>query len=162
MATVGTKFVEYLLTLPVLLVFAVVLSGSFSVMGLLVWLPAAVLLQFAFGLGMTLFLSSVNVMFRDVERMVRIITRLLFYGSAILYPATMVLQSSIPEWLKVVYQLNPLLGIFEMHRAVWFAEFAELTPTTIALWSSVVGSFLMLVIGYWTFRRLETSVLKEL
>lgn len=162
MATVGTKFVEYLLTLPVLLVFAVVLGGSFSVMGLLVWLPAAVLLQFAFGLGMTLFLSSVNVMFRDVERMVRIITRLLFYGSAILYPATMVLQAGIPEWLKVVYQLNPLLGIFEMHRAVWFAEFAELTPTTIALWSSVVGSFLMLVIGYWTFRRLEMSVLKEL
>lgn len=162
MATVGTKFVEYMLTLPVLLAFVVFLGGSFSWTGMLVWLPSAILLQFVFGLGMTLFLSTVNVMFRDIERMVRIVTRLLFYGSAILYPAHMVLQADIPEWLKTAYQLNPLLGIFQMHRAVWFAGFPELTPTTIALWSSVVGSFLMLVIGYWTFRRLEMSVLKEL
>ncbi len=162
MATVGTKFVEYLLTLPVLLVFVIALGGQFTWMGLLVWLPAAIVLQFTFGLGMTLFLASINVMLRDVERLTRIVTRLLFYGSAILFPATMVLTSGIPEWLKTVYQLNPLLGIFEMHRTVWFSGFEELTPTALALCSSVVGSILMLVIGYWTFRRLEMSVLKEL
>lgn len=162
MATVGTKFAEYLLTLPVLLIFVFALGGQFSLMGLLVWLPAAIVLQFTFGLGLTLFLASVNVLLRDVERLTRIVTRLLFYGSAILFPAAMVLTANIPEWLKTIYQLNPLLGIFEMHRAVWFAGFEELTPTTLALCSSVVGSILMLIIGYWTFRRLEMSVLKEL
>ena len=162
MATVGTKFVEYLLTWPVLLVFVFALGGHFTAMGLLVWLPLAVLLTFMFGLGVTLFLSSVNVLLRDVERLVRILTRLLFYGSAILFPASMVLGSGIPEWVKTLYQLNPLMGIFQMHRAVWFPEFAELTPSALALTSSVVGSVLMLIIGYWTFRRLEMSVLKEL
>ncbi|GAA1437457.1 ABC transporter permease [Nocardiopsis tropica] len=162
MATVGTKFVEYLLTWPVLLVFVFALGGHFTLMGLLVWLPLAVVLTFAFGLGVTLFLSSVNVLLRDVERLVRILSRLLFYGSAILFPASMVLSAGIPEWLKTLYQLNPLMGIFQMHRAVWFPEFAELTPSTLALTSSVVGSILMLIIGYWTFRRLEMSVLKEL
>ena len=162
MATVGTKFVEYLFTLPVLLIFVIALGGQFTWVGLLVWLPAAIVLQFTFGLGMTLFLASVNVLLRDVERLTRIITRLLFYGSAILFPATMVLTANIPGWLKTIYQLNPLLGIFEMHRTVWFAGFDELTPTTLALCSSVVGSILMFVIGYWTFRRLEMSVLKEL
>jgi ABC-2 type transport system permease protein len=162
MATVGTKFVEYLLTWPVLLVFVFALGGHFTLMGLLVWLPLAVVLTFAFGLGVTLFLSAVNVLLRDVERLVRILSRLLFYGSAILFPASMVLSSGIPEWLKTLYQLNPLMGIFQMHRAVWFPEFAELTPSTLALTSSVVGSILMLIIGYWTFRRLEMSVLKEL
>lgn len=161
-ATVGTKFVEYLLTWPVLLVFVIALGGHFTVVGLLLWLPLAVLLTFVFGLGVTLFLSSVNVLLRDVERLVRILTRLLFYGSAILFPASMVLSSGIPEWVKTLYQINPLMGIFQMHRAVWFPEFAELTPSPLALTSSVVGSILMLIIGYWTFRRLEMSVLKEL
>jgi len=162
MATVGTKFVEYLLTWPVLLVFVFALGGHFTLMGLLVWLPLAVVLTFMFGLGVTLFLASVNVLLRDVERLVRILTRLLFYGSAILFPASMVLTSGIPGWVKTLYELNPLMGIFQMHRAVWFPEFAELTPSTLALTSSVLGSVLMLIIGYWTFRRLEMSVLKEL
>ena len=163
LATVGTKFVEYLLTWPVLIVFVIVLGGRPSWEGVLVWLPLAIVLQFTFGLGLTLFLSAVNVLLRDVERLVRIITRLLFYGSAILFPAAMVLGSDdVPGWAKTAFQLNPLLGIFEMHRSVWFANFEELTPTTIALTASVIGSILMLVIGYWTFRRLEMSVLKEL
>ncbi|QUX30073.1 ABC transporter permease [Nocardiopsis akebiae] len=162
-ATVGTKFAEYLLTWPVLIIFVIFLGGRPSWEGVLVWLPLAVVLQFAFGLGLTLFLSAVNVLLRDVERLVRIASRILFYGSAILFPATMVLDSTtVPEWAKTLFQLNPLLGIFEMHRAVWFAGFDELTPSTLALTSSVVGSVLMLIIGYWTFRRLEMSVLKEL
>ncbi|MEU3016255.1 MULTISPECIES: ABC transporter permease [unclassified Nocardiopsis] len=162
MATVGTKFVEYLLTWPVLLVFVFALGGRFSWEGMFLWLPLAIVLTFMFGLGVTLFLSAVNVLLRDVERLTRILTRILFYGSAILFPATMVLSSGAPEWAKTLYQLNPLMGIFQMHRTVWFAGFEELTPSPLALTSAVVGSILMLVIGYWTFRRLEMSVLKEL
>ena len=163
MATVGTKFVEYLLTWPVLLIFVFALGGRFTWEGTLVWLPLAIVLTFMFGLGVTLFLSAVNVLLRDVERLTRILTRLLFYGSAILFPASMVLDADrVPDWAKTIYELNPLMGIFQMHRTVWFAGFEELTPSTLALTSAVVGSILMLVIGYWTFRRLETSVLKEL
>lgn len=163
MATVGTKFVEYLLTLPVLLIFVIVLNGQFTWIGVLVWLPSAIVLQFTFGLGLTLLLSSVNVLVRDIERLTRIIQRLLFYGSAILFPASLVLMAEgVPQWAKILYQLNPLMGIFLMHRTAWFAEFPELTPSTVALTAAVVGSILILVIGYWTFRRLETSVLKEL
>ncbi len=121
------------------------------------------MLTFAFGLGVTLFLASVNVLLRDVERLTRILTRILFYGSAILFPASMVLHSDgVPGWAKTIYELNPLMGIFQMHRTVWFAGFEELTPSPLAVTSAVVGSILMLAIGYWTFRRLEMSVLKEL
>ncbi|GHC76636.1 transport permease protein [Nocardiopsis terrae] len=163
MATVGTKFIEYLLTWPVLLIFVFALGGRFSWEGMLLWLPMAIVLTFTFGLGVTLFLASVNVLLRDVERLTRILTRLLFYGSAILFPAAMVLDAdAVPGWAKTVYELNPLMGIFQMHRTVWFPGFEELTPSPLALTSAVVGSILMLVIGYWTFRRLEMSVLKEL
>lgn len=165
MATVTAKFVEYLLTLPVLVGFALILGGDWKLQGWLLWLPAAIVTQYVFTLGMTLFFAPVNVLIRDVERMVRILSRVLFYGSAILYPASLVLGDdhlNVPEWATVVYQLNPLLGIFEMHRAVWFSGYPELLPTTLALSSAIGGALLMLIIGYWTFRRLEMSVLKEL
>ncbi len=162
MATVGTKFIEYVLTWPVLLIFVFSLGGRFTWEGMLLWLPLAVVLTFMFGLGVTLFLSAVNVLLRDVERLTRILTRILFYGSAILFPAAMVLGSGAPGWVKTLYEINPLVGIFQMHRTVWFPGFEELTPSPLALTSAVVGSILMFVIGYWTFRRLEMSVLKEL
>lgn len=163
LATVCSKFVDYLLTWPVLIAFVMVLGGRPSVMGLLVWLPLALITQFVFTLGLTLLLSSVNVMLRDVERVVRILNRVLFYGSAVIYPASMVLASdAVPDWAKVVYQLNPVLGIFQMHRAVWFADYPELLPSVLALSTSFGGAVLMFAIGYLTFRRLEMSVLKEL
>lgn len=163
LATVTAKFVEYLITLPVLLVFVIALGGQWTVSGLLFWLPLALVTQFVFTLGMVLLLSSVNVLVRDVERIVRILNRVLFYGSAVIYPSTLVLQGAlVPEWAQVAYQLNPLLGIFEMHRAVWFSNYPELTPSTLALSTALGGAVLILVVGYMTFRRLETSVLKEL
>ncbi|MDS1269740.1 ABC transporter permease [Lipingzhangella sp. LS1_29] len=163
LATVTAKFVEYLFSLPVLVIFVIALGGQWTFTGILVWLPLALVTQFVFTLGMTFLLSSVNVLVRDIERVVRILNRVLFYGSAVIYPAALVLEEThVPEWFKVVYQLNPLLGIFEMHRAVWFAEFPELTPGLIALSSAVGGALLILLVGYLTFRRLETSVLKEL
>jgi ABC-2 type transport system permease protein len=170
LAAVTSRFVDYLLAFPVVVAFVFVLGGTWTVPGLLIWLPLALITQFTFALGMTLLFSSVNVLIRDVERVVRILSRVLFYGSAIIYPATMVLgggapggrEINVPEWAQVLYQLNPLLGIFQMHRAVWFAETPELLPTTLALTTAIGGAVMMLLIGYWMFRRLETSVLKEL
>lgn len=159
-ASVTTKFVDYLATWPVLLTFVFILGGETSLFGVLVWLPLALVVQLMFTLGITFLLCSINIMVRDVERVVRILNRVLFYASAIIYPANMVLgMEGIPNWFKVLYELNPLMGIFQMHHTVWFPHGA---PSTLALTSALVGAVLMFVVGYTTFRRLETSVLKEL
>ncbi|CAM3633634.1 ABC transporter permease [Nocardiopsis rhodophaea] len=160
LAVVTTKFVEYLFTWPVLLLFVFVLGGRTWLMGVLVWLPLALVVQFLFTLGVTLLLSSVNVLLRDIERIVRILNRVLFYASAVVYPASLVLDSgAAPGWFKVVYQLNPLVGIFQMHQSVWFPVG---TPSSIAFGGAIGGAIIMFIIGYSTFRRLEMSVLKEL
>jgi ABC-2 type transport system permease protein len=154
LAAVTSRFVDYLLAFPVVVAFVFILGGTWTVPGLLIWLPLALITQFTFALGMTLLFSSVNVLIRDVERVVRILSRVLFYGSAIIYPATMVLgggapggrEINVPEWAQVLYQLNPLLGIFQMHRAVWFAETPELLPTALALSTAIGGAVMMLLI----------------
>ncbi|MDT0304567.1 ABC transporter permease [Streptomonospora wellingtoniae] len=157
---VAAKFVDYLLTWPVLLVFVLALGGRTSAEGLLVWLPLAIAVQLVLSLGMTLLLATVNVLVRDVERFVRILNRVLFYGSAIIIPSALVLESDrFPAWFVALFQFNPLLGIFKMHHAVWYPADA---PGPLVLSTSIGGAVLVLAVGYATFRRLETSVLKEL
>jgi ABC-2 type transport system permease protein len=68
------------------------------------------------------------------------------------------MDSGIPQWLKDLYLINPLVGIIELHHAVW----SHHPPSGLAVSAAIVGSLLMLFGGYWIFRKLEPSVLKEL
>ena len=96
---------------------------------------------------------------RDVERFMRLVIRVLFYATPIIYPLSLVRESGLPGWLKVVYELNPLVGIFQLHHAIWYPdEF----PDARLLTTTVVGSLLVLAAGWWAFRRFEPAVLKEL
>jgi ABC-2 type transport system permease protein len=122
-------------------------------------LPLAVLVQATFLIGIGLLLSSVNVMLQDIERFMRMVHRLLFYSSPILYPLLLVQESSLPEWAKLVYLANPLVGILEIHHAVWFPQ---LFPSPGLLVTCLVGCLTTLGGGWLVFRRLEPAVLKEL
>lgn len=158
LSVVTTKFVEYLLTWPVLLVFVFALGGRTG--WNLLWLPLVIVVQFTFTLGITLLLSAVNVLVRDVERIIRILNRVLFYSSPIIYPISKVMETGLlPDWFKVLYELNPLVGIFQMHHAVWYASEAPAWPSLV---STIGGTVLVFAIGYTVFRRLENAVLKEL
>ena len=150
------KFVEYLAALPVLVVVA--LLGGAPMGARLFYLPVAVAVQAIFLVGVALLLASVNVMLRDTERFVRLLQRLLFYALPIIYPLSQLTSADLPTWVKVVYQLNPLVGIIELHHAAW----TYAAPAPLAVWAAVLGSLLTLVVGLAVFRRLEPAVLKEL
>jgi ABC-2 type transport system permease protein len=109
--------------------------------------------------GIALLLSAWNVLMRDIERFMRLIIRVLFYATPIIYPLSLVRDSGMPGWLKLAYELNPLVGIFQLHHAIWYPdEF----PDARLLATTVLGSLLVLAFGWWSFRRLEPAVLKEL
>lgn len=158
---VGGRFAEYLAGLPIL----VTLAGAYALRGDVrfgVWLlalPLALLLQATLLIGLALLLSAVNVLMRDVERFMRLATRVLFYATPIIYPLDLVQGSNLPRWVKIGYELNPLVGIFQLHHATWYPdEFPGARLLTIA----VAGSLLVFLFGWWAFRRLEPAVLKEL
>jgi ABC-2 type transport system permease protein len=153
---VAAKGFEYLAALPILLLIAILLHGHFGWQ--LVYLPAAIAVETIFLIGLSLLLSALNVMLRDTEKMARLGQRLLLYTLPVIYPLTRVMDSGIPQWLKDLYQINPLVGIIELHHAVWSHQ----PPSGLAVSAAIVGSLLMLFGGYWIFRKLEPSVLKEL
>ncbi|MFG1953120.1 ABC transporter permease [Micromonospora sp. NPDC048830] len=158
---IAGRFAEYAAGLPILAAIAAVYAaqGRIHPGWSLLALPLAVAVQGMLLVGLALLLSAANVLMRDIERFMRLVIRLLFYATPIIYPLSLVRESAAPGWVKVAYELNPLVGIFQLHHAIWYPDQfpgARLLATTIAV------SLLVLVAGWWAFRRLEPAVLKEL
>ena len=156
---VVSKFMEYLAAMPVLIVVAIACRAHIG--WNLLMLPLAIVLEMILLVGAALLLSSLNVMLRDVERFMRLLQRLLMYAVPVIYPLNKVVDATgIPGWVKTIYELNPLVGIFELHHAAWLASSG--LPNARLMISATVGSLLFLLIGWVVFRRLEPAVLKEL
>jgi ABC-2 type transport system permease protein len=126
----------------------------------LLLLPVAIALQMVFLIGLALLLSALNVMLRDVERIVKLLQRILMYGLPVVYPLSKVLDAPLPAWVKTAYQLNPLVGIFELQHAAWLGH-GHLPPMHLIV-TATVGSLALLALGAVVFARLEPAVLKEL
>jgi len=116
--------------------------------------------------GLGLLFGAVNVTFRDAQSFVEIIVMCAVWASPVMYQWQMVAQS-VPEWLFVVYRLNPITIAVELfHYGIWFPlgpDDAVLLPelglyTVIAL----VVSLVCLVVGQAVFRRLEGRFAQDL
>ena len=71
------------------------------------------LIQIIFTLGVSFFLSALNVYYRDVTHALPLGIQLLMFLSPVAYPITIV-----PEQFRTVYMLNPMAGIIESYRNV--------------------------------------------
>lgn len=148
---VMSKGIEFVASLPVLIVFAVV-SGATVHWNAVLFVPA-ILLQAVLTLGLGLIIAPLVVFFRDLERAVKLILRFGFYASPIVY-STLDLPENLSNWAG----LNPLSGLFSLYRAAWFPQ--ELDWSLVGM--SALTSVLLLLIGLAVFRRTLPAVLKEI
>lgn len=146
-----SKGIEFLLSLPVLAVFAVFAGAQLN--WTVVYWPLALGIQAVMLIGLGLIIAPVVVFFRDLERAVRLILRLLFYASAIVFQV-----SAVPETFRSLVTLNPLVGLFGLYRAAFFP--ADLDWRLVLI--STVGALVFLGLGIWVFRRTIRTVLKEM
>ncbi|WP_053388158.1 ABC transporter permease [Leucobacter japonicus] len=148
---VCSKGIEFLLSLPVLAAFAI-FTGA-HVTWEIVLLPVAVILLAVLTLGVGLIIAPLVVFFRDLERATKLVLRVLFYASPIIYGA-----SDLPHFAQPLAWINPLSGIFAMFRAGFFPD--QINWPLMAV--STVLTFVFLGIGIIVFRRTIGGVLKEL
>lgn len=152
------KGAEFVLSLPVLLAFVIVYmaNGDTRLDWELVYFPLAIVMQFILLIGIGLVLAPLTVMVNDIQPLIRVFLRILFYLTPIIF--TLDLLPPSVEWLQAIYLANPLTGILELYRAGFF-------PSPVhwgAVLSGVIGTVLTLLVGITVFRRLESSVLKEI
>jgi ABC-2 type transport system permease protein len=145
------KGIEFLASIPVIAIFALVFGASLT-WGVL-WLPLAVLIQAVLTVGLAMMIAPLVVFFRDLERAVKLILRFLFYGSPIIYGL-----GDLPNGLELWASFNPLAGIISLYRASFFPDQVDALAVIIAAAMSLV----FLGLGLLVFRRMVRSVLKEI
>lgn len=148
---VCSKAVEFVLSLPVLALFAVCYGAPVN-WRIVLLLPAAVMLALLL-VGLGLLLSPLVVLYNDLERVIRLVLRLGFYMSPVVFTV-----QDVPPAFALGFAANPLAGIFELMRAGFFP--AQLDWSHVA--HSAVASIVILVVGWLVFARLERTVLKEI
>jgi lipopolysaccharide transport system permease protein len=115
----------------------------------IVWVPFFLLLAFVTALGVGLWLSALNVQFRDVRHTLPFLTQFWMFGTPIAYPSSL-----LPAHLQALFGLNPMAGVVEGFR--WALLGSSTRPGPMIVVSCFVALFL-LVTGAYYFRRLETQ-----
>ncbi|HNA25769.1 MAG: ABC transporter permease [Nitrospira sp.] len=114
-----------------------------------VFLPLFVGVALLAALSVSLWLSALNVKYRDVASVVPLITQLWMFASPVLYPASLV-----PESIRWYYGLNPMAGVIEGFRWTLFGK-------TAPDWSMVGVSLAVVMVslmgGLMFFRRVERT-----
>lgn len=104
------KLVDFGISI-LLIVLALVYYGVWPGINLLL-LPLFVLMMIAVPLGISLWLSALAIRYRDVKFAMPFVMRMLIYSAPIVYSA-----AKIPESWRLVYSLNPIVGVIEGFRA---------------------------------------------
>jgi lipopolysaccharide transport system permease protein len=115
----------------------------------LLWTPLLLLLALVTSLGVGLWLSAMNVQFRDVRYTVPFLTQLWLFATPVAYPSSL-----LPEPWRTLYGLNPMVGVVEGFR--WALLGTDTAPGPIIIVSALI-SLALLVGGAFYFRHLERT-----
>ena len=117
--------------------------------GQMVWLPAFLLLALVTALGVGMWLSALNVRFRDIRYTIPFIVQCWLFTTPIAYPSSL-----LPEPWKTWYGVNPMAGVVEGFR--WALLGTGVAPGPMIAVSSV-AALAVLVSGLFYFRRVEKT-----
>lgn len=155
--SVIAKGIEFALALPVLAAFMVFYHAQMHFNSHIWLFFVAIVLQFILLTGTGLLLAPMMVLLKDIDPLVRLALRFLFYASPVIYGVFDVAER-LPAVLHNIYMLNPISGILSAYRAGFFE--AELNWAAIG--SAAAISAFTLVLGWWVFAGAEKTVLKEM
>ena len=132
----------------------IVLLGMMLAYGILptvhaLWLPLFLLLALSTSLGTALWLSAMNVQFRDVGYTLPFIIQFWMFATPIVYPSSL-----LPEPWRTLYGINPMAGVVEGFR--WALLGTDTAPGPIIIVSSL-AALALLVGGAFYFRRMEKT-----
>jgi lipopolysaccharide transport system permease protein len=145
-AAVGSGLVDFAIA-SALLIGMLIYYGFSPAWSYLMVLPL-VLLTTLFALGVGIWLSALNVKYRDVRYALPFTIQIWMFLSPIIYPSSLV-----PEEWRWVLELNPMTGLVESFRA---SLFGRALPWH-ALAYSCAFTLIMLVYASYNFKRMERT-----
>ncbi|MDB5174893.1 MAG: Polysaccharide transporter permease protein [Phycisphaerales bacterium] len=161
------------LTVPIASILSGVLDFAIAfllLIGMMAWygvrptaaiivLPYFVLLCLLVALAAGLWLSALNVQYRDVRYALPFLARLWFFATPIVYSADSIQQKLGPVWgprVQALYGLNPMVGVVEGFR--WVMLGGDQPPPSLPLLAvSTAATIILLIGGLFYFRRMELT-----
>jgi len=113
------------------------------------WLPLFLLLALVTALGVGLWLSALNVQYRDVRYVVPFVVQFWLFATPIAYPSSL-----LPQLWRSIYALNPMVGVVEGFR--WALLGTETAPGAM-IFISAAAAVVILVSAMFYFRRMEDT-----
>jgi ABC-type polysaccharide/polyol phosphate export systems, permease component len=145
-AAVAAGLVDFAIAFVILIglmaYYRVGVTWNILMLPLLVWLTTLL----ALGIGM--WMSALNVKYRDIRYALPFLIQLLMFATPIIYPVSL-----IPATWRWVMLLNPLAGIIEGYRAAFFGRAFDWPGLALA----IIIILVLLVYAAFTFRRMEKS-----
>ncbi len=146
-SAVAAGLVDFAISLVVLAIL-MILYGVTPTWALLT-LPLLILLALVTALAVGLWLSALNVQYRDVEHAVPFLIQAWMYASPVAYSSEL-----IPGGIwQVIYGLNPIAGVIQGFR--WAILGGD--PPGALFWASIAMTVVILISGLYYFRKMEES-----
>jgi ABC-type polysaccharide/polyol phosphate export permease len=152
----GSSSFHFLLQEAMLIVF--LLAFRIPLTPWILAMPLLMLLEGAFIAGFSLLLSALNVFFRDVQHFTEILLMAWFWMTPVIYPVSFI-RDNLPAWAAKIYMLNPMAHIILMWQRITYNSPVNgpgayyMSPAGVI--GTVVFSLALLVLGYFSFTRLE-------
>ncbi len=112
------------------------------------YLPLFLLLAFITAMGVSLWMSALNVKYRDIRYIVPFLARFWFFATPIAYSSTM-----LEEPWRTLYGLNPMVGVVEGFRWALLGT----NPPQSMIFLSIAISVVIFVTGLLYFNRTEKT-----
>jgi len=132
--------------ISILLILGVLVFYRVSPTWNLAFMPILVLLMICVPAGLGMWSSALAIRFRDVKHAMPFLTKILMYSAPIVYSA-----STIPEKYRIIYSLNPIVGVVEGYRACLLGS----PMPWQFIFPGIITAILMLISGALYFKRLE-------
>lgn len=148
MASTINSFIDLFFSFVIFIIFWLFKPTEITLFWFLI--PLYLIVFTIFILGISLITSVLTVRFRDLQKIWSVLMRLVFYGSAVFYPVTI-----IPEEYRPIFFLNPVAVVIHHIRQITIEN--EM-PDLKFLVTLILLSFTVFVIGYFYFKRKNKKV----
>jgi len=148
LATIIAQLVNFIFSLPVLIVLVYFYGGAPS-LNWLIGIPVLVIVQFAVIYGLSLLISTANAFFRDLEYLVNVLISLLFWMTPIVYPL-----EAVPEEYRSLLVMNPVTYLIQAWRDLFFNN----TLNWHYIFISMITAAAVLIVGLLVFKKLDRKL----
>lgn len=151
-ASVITSLVDFLISLGLMFILLIWFGVVPSVY--LVFLPLFILMAFFASFGVGIWLTALNVKYRDFKHVVPFLVQLGLYISPVGFTSA-IAANMIPEKFRLLYYLNPMAGVIDGFRWCFFGE--RVVMNWNGMYLSLAVTLFFLLIGIRTFRKMEKN-----